>query len=73
MSKLVCKFRSADFSLEDEQYPGRPVDVVCDKVNLIIPVGHHSTIRSAILNKSFMYHKRLPISICWSQSVLYKY
>ena len=47
------KFRSGDFSLEDEKRSGRPVEVEDDLIEAIIDSDRHSTMR---LQRSFMYH-----------------
>ena len=45
VSKLVCKFRSGDFSLKDEKRSGRPVEVDDDLIKAIIDSNRHSTTR----------------------------
>ena len=47
------KFRSGDFSLEDEKRSGRPVEVDDDLIEAIIDSDRHST--TLRLQKSFMY------------------
>ena len=39
------KFRSGDFSLKDEQRPGRPNEVDDDQIKVIIESDRHVTVR----------------------------